>query len=181
MGKNRLIAAFLLPAGIVTGHALCFAATDALRHSWQSPLVAHGAYPAVAAVALLVAFATASWVAWTSSPDAWRLPRMRLLAPAQVAAFLAAEAITRLALGYEPVALVHEPALWLAVASQLLALVVWLSLVHTVRYAVGGLRVRAVSVTRLAETPVVPPARTSRLVPLAGPIGVPRLRAPPLA
>ena len=114
---SRLLIALLAPAGVVAAHALAYGAAHGWEHERQAMLSGHGPFAMLAAVALPLALAGLVVVVATT-PAAGR-PRIGQQAIAQSTTFAVALFLER-GLGLQPLAdVLHDPAVWLAVAGQL--------------------------------------------------------------
>lgn len=180
MRTRRLITALLVPGGVVTGHALGYLVTDTARHGWQPTYVSHGVYPTAAALALLAAFVGVAVAALARIPGRSVVPRLRVLAGAQVAGFLAMEGVERFVAGSTLSGFLHDPLLWVLAAAQLVAAAVWVLVVRGVRGAASALRGR-VAVTVFDPTATTSLPQVRRTGGAAVHVGTLSVRGPPAA
>ena len=123
----RLLTALLAPAGVIAAHALAYGVAHGWEHERQAMLTGHGPLAILASVALPLLF-VALLVLAVTNPAAGR-PRWRQLTSTQLVLYGAVELLER-AVGVLPLAeILHDPAVWLAVAAQLgtAGLVLWVA------------------------------------------------------
>lgn len=176
MLTSRLLTALLAPTGVVAAHALAYGAAHGWEHERQAMLSGHGPFAMLAAIALPLGLA-GLLVLVATTPAAGR-PRVRQQTVAQVSTFFVAVFVERV-LGVQPVAeVLHDPAVWLAVAGQVATAALVVALVRAVDRTLGRCSAPAAAgsavSTGRAWTPSAAPRNWRQW--LVGSIG---LRGPP--
>lgn len=155
MLRNRVLTGLLVPAGVVTGHAVASMVGHGTGHARLTELGGGGLLTVLGAAALLLAFAALAWVAVTGG----RGPSVsvRGLVGGQVVIFGAVELMEATA---EPALLgtvLHDPRVWVGLAGQLAAAVAIAWLVAVLDRSSGWVLDGVPAPVGVAAVPLVAP------------------------
>ncbi|MGH8935286.1 MAG: hypothetical protein ACRDXD_03285 [Acidimicrobiia bacterium] len=135
---HRILALGVLAVGMAqVGHALGYLLAHPSAEQRRQALGGHAHLGPLVEVLLPLTLAAVAWLVWVEMRGRWRL-RPGSLALAQAAAFGTQELAERALAGQGAHALVHEPALWVGLAAQVLVASLVVGAVRVGGQAVAG-------------------------------------------